>query len=72
VDVRLRVRDRGPGFSREALERGFDPFWTGDADALGLGLTQARRIIESQGGTVTLQNPEEGGAEVVILLKRAH
>ncbi|MSR22495.1 MAG: HAMP domain-containing histidine kinase [Gemmatimonadetes bacterium] len=72
ADVRLRVRDRGPGFGREALERAFEPFWSSDSDALGLGLTHARRVVGAQGGKIRLQNLEEGDAEVEIVLRRAH
>ena len=70
-DVRVRVRDRGPGFTREARERAFEPFWSSDSDALGLGLTHARRVVEAQGGRIKLENREEGGAEVEIVLRRA-
>ena len=55
-DVRLRVRDRGPGFTREALDQAFEPFWSSDSDALGLGLTHAQRVVESQGGRIRLEN----------------
>ncbi len=70
--IRVRIRDRGVGFSREALDRAFEPFWTTDADALGLGLTHARTLVEGEGGRMKVGNVEEGGGEVVITLPKAH
>lgn len=69
--VHIRILDRGPGFSPEALERAFDPFWTTDPDALGLGLTYARRILEPQGARLRVGNREDGGGETVVTLSRA-
>src|SRR6185436_3999609 len=34
----IEVRDAGPGFSAEALERAFSPFFTTKPDGTGLGL----------------------------------
>jgi len=67
----LRIRDRGPGFSEEALERGFEPFFTTEPDAIGLGLTYARKLLEAQGGRIQIRNPEDGGAEATVTLRRA-
>jgi signal transduction histidine kinase len=68
--VRIRVRDRGRGFTPEALDNAFLPFWTSDSDALGLGLTHAGRLLERQGGRIAVGNAEGGGGEVVISLPR--
>jgi len=68
--VRLQVRDRGPGFSLEALDRAFLPFWSSESDALGLGLPHARRVLEEQGAQLRIRNREEGGAEAEIRLRR--
>lgn len=64
--ARIRVHDRGPGFSEEALLRAFDPFYSTTEDGLGLGLPHARRIIEGMGGHIALRNPTAGGGEVEI------
>lgn len=66
--VRIVVRDRGPGFSSEALERGFEPFYTTESGALGLGLTHAWRVVRAHGGEISLRNREGGGAEAEIVL----
>ncbi len=70
--VWVRVRDRGPGFAPDALERAFEPFWTTEADALGMGLTQAQRLLALSGARVQIGNREddEGGAEVSVSLDR--
>ena len=64
----LKVRDRGPGFSAEALLKAMDPFYSTSPGGLGLGLPHARRAVNSQGGEVFLRNAEQGGAEVEIQL----
>jgi len=65
---RIRIRDRGPGFSEEAFKRAFDPFYSESEEGLGLGLPHARRSVEAMGGTIALRNVPDGGAEVEITL----
>ncbi len=66
--VRIVIRDQGPGFSAEALLQALNPFYTTSPGGLGLGLPYARMAVTAQGGEVILRNPEEGGAEVEIIL----
>lgn len=68
--ARIRIADRGPGFSREALQRAMDPFFTTERGALGLGLSHARELIAGLGGEIWLRNREEGGGEVEISIPR--
>ncbi len=63
---RVHVRDRGAGFSAEALSRAYDPFYTTVDGNLGLGLAHARKLIEDSGGKIHLRNSERGGGEVEI------
>ena len=68
--VVLRLRDNGMGLPREALERGFEPFFTTKpvGKGTGLGLSIAHGTITGFGGTITLANHPEGGAEAEIRL----
>lgn len=71
----LRFTDNGAGISAERVERAFTFFQqvhrVGDSPGSGMGLPIARRSIECQGGTITLQPGPEGGAVVEIRLPAA-
>ncbi len=62
----LRVTDSGRGPDRALLDRLFEPFATGKPDGVGLGLTVARRIAESHGGTIRLHDAAPTCFEVVL------
>jgi signal transduction histidine kinase len=64
--AKLLVRDRGEGFTAEAFNRAFDPFYSTSEEGLGLGLPHARKVVEGMGGTIELRNVPDGGAEVEI------
>lgn len=64
----LRVRDSGPGFSAEALDRAGQPFFTTHTRGLGLGLSIARAIAVQHGGTLRLSNAPGGGADAELEL----
>ena len=69
-ELRIRIGDRGPGFGPDALRRAFEPFWTTEPDALGLGLFHARRLLRRQGASIGIRNREAGGGEVSMTLAR--
>jgi len=48
--VLITVRDSGPGFAPQHLDRLFDAFYTTKPDGLGMGLAISRLIVESHGG----------------------
>jgi C4-dicarboxylate-specific signal transduction histidine kinase len=48
--VSVEVRDSGPGFAPETLERVFAGFYTTKPGGLGMGLSICRSIIEAHGG----------------------
>jgi C4-dicarboxylate-specific signal transduction histidine kinase len=50
TEVVIAVRDSGPGFEPQSLDRLFDAFHTTKPHGLGLGLAISRRIIEAHGG----------------------
>jgi len=61
-EVRLGVRDTGPGLSAEALPRLFEPFYTTKPDGMGMGLSICRSIIEAHGGRLWATGCEPRGA----------
>lgn len=69
--VELAVMDRGPGVADEERDRIFEPFYRspavqGETWGTGLGLAIARGLVEAQGGRVTYE-PREGGGAVFTL-----
>jgi signal transduction histidine kinase len=50
TEIVIAVRDSGPGFDPQSLDRLFEAFYTTKANGLGLGLAISRRIIEAHGG----------------------
>nr|WP_281438204.1 sensor histidine kinase [Rhizobium sp. BG4] len=71
--VVLTVRDFGPGVPAAIAERIFDPFFTtkGVGKGLGLGLSISYNIIKDFGGSLTVANHPDGGAEFRIELQSA-
>ena len=69
--IRFEVRDRGAGFSDEALEKLFE-FGGRPKNAsrsgTGLGLYIAKSLVESMGGKIYAQNHPNGGASVSFTL----
>jgi signal transduction histidine kinase len=70
--VRLLVRDDGPGVPPADHERIFEPFHTGrrSEGGSGLGLSIARSLLASCGGTI-VSKPADKGAEFEICLPGA-
>jgi C4-dicarboxylate-specific signal transduction histidine kinase len=65
--VVIRVRDNGPGFDPEMVDRAAAPFTTTKQDGLGLGLSLTRSIIEAHGGHLLIESGS-GGAVVSFKL----
>ncbi|MCB9759591.1 MAG: HAMP domain-containing protein [Alphaproteobacteria bacterium] len=64
-ELRLAVRDDGPGMSPEEAERAFDPFFSTKARGSGLGLAITRQILDDHGGTVRVE-PVPKGTRLVL------
>jgi signal transduction histidine kinase len=69
----IALRDQGPGIPADVREHLFEPFFTTKHRGTGLGLATARRILDSHGGTLTLESPQGGGtiARIRVPLARA-
>jgi two-component system sensor histidine kinase KdpD len=64
----LRVADHGPGIAPADRERIFDEFVRIGGTGSGLGLTIARAFTEAQGGDLTFEPTEGGGATFVVTI----
>lgn len=70
----ITIDDDGPGIPDSEMEAVFRPFYRIDISrnremgGVGLGLTVANSIIQSHGGTLTLENRTGGGLRVVAIL----
>ena len=60
--------DRGPGIPEDIRAKIFVPFFTTKARGTGLGLPTAKRLIEAQRGTISIQCPPVGGTTVTVQL----
>ena len=71
--VRITVTDTGMGMDSQQIEKIFDPFYTTKevGKGTGLGLSVSIGIVESMGGTITVQSmPGAGSAFTVVLPKK--
>src|SRR5690606_1288611 len=69
-DCELVISDGGPGIGRDDPERIFEPLFT-TGDGHGLGLSIAQEIVRAHGGTLSVRDRDEGGAEFRITLPGA-
>jgi signal transduction histidine kinase len=66
--IELAVTDAGPGYSPDAADKLFKPFFTTRATGTGLGLYVAQHIAMKHGGVVLAENLAQGGARFSIWL----
>ena len=66
--LRIEVRDRGPGFDEKALLQAGRTFFTTRAEGTGIGLFLAHAAVERLGGRIVLANREGGGAVIRVEL----
>jgi PAS domain S-box-containing protein len=69
--VLVQVRDSGPGFDSENVERIFEPFYTTKASGVGMGLSICRSIINGHGGRLWAEANEPRGAVFQFILPAA-
>jgi len=66
--VSLEVADNGRGLSPEVRARVFEPYFSTKTTGTGLGLTIARRNIESNGGRIEVASERGKGTTVRLWL----
>jgi two-component system phosphate regulon sensor histidine kinase PhoR len=77
TDVRIEVRDDGPGIAAKHRERVFERFYRADpsrsreAGGTGLGLSIVKHLVESMGGQVGVEPNEPNGSVFWLRLPRA-
>lgn len=69
-EVRIDVRDNGPGIAPEHIDQIFDPFFTTkkEGEGTGLGLSVSYNIIKKMGGRINVEStPGQGTCFSVFL-----
>jgi signal transduction histidine kinase len=64
--VEIEVADTGCGISPANLDKIFEPFFTTKEYGTGLGLTNVKRLIQDNGGTLAVDSEEGKGSRFVI------
>lgn len=84
-EVQIRVSDTGAGIEPAAMERLFEPFFTGfdvsrhssghyehGRKGIGLGLSVVKAFVKLHGGTISAQSQPGSGTTFTIALPRRH
>lgn len=71
--LRVRIGDDGHGIRAEDRDNIFEPFYTTKSSGFGLGLANARKIVEQHGGTIRIADKDGPGSlfEVLIPVEEA-
>jgi signal transduction histidine kinase len=73
-EVRIEVRDDGPGIASSVRDILFEPFVStrrGGREGAGLGLFLAESLVNAHGGRIEVDGPPEGGTRFRIHLPSA-
>jgi len=66
--VRIRITDSGPGIPKNDRDNIFEPFFTTKSTGIGLGLANARKIIDQHKGSIRAVFNKHKGACFEILI----
>ncbi len=66
--IMIEISDNGAGIPKKDLENIFEPFFTTKSSGVGLGLANARKIIEHHKGVIKVKTAEGKGSTFEILL----
>lgn len=58
----VSISDDGPGIAGPDLQKVFEPFYSRKENGTGLGLSISKKIVESYGGRLIIENSRWGGA----------
>lgn len=68
---RIEIQDNGPGFSTQALEHVFEPYFTTKKKGTGLGLVISQSIIKDHGWNIVCENNQTIGGCIKIFLYKS-
>lgn len=72
--VIFKISDSGPGISEEAKSHIFDKFYQEDSshkqEGNGLGLALVKKIVDLDGGEISVSNNDGGGCTFTVVLKK--
>ncbi len=60
-EVRIDIRDTGPGIAEDIRDKVFEPFFTTKADGTGLGLGVTYQLMENMGGRIEMSSNSPTG-----------
>lgn len=66
--ARVIVRDSGPGLSRGARAKLFEPFFKTKDSGPRLGLAVSQGIVQAHGGEIDAESLPDGGAQFTVRL----
>jgi len=69
--IELKIQDNGPGISRDAIKKIYNPFFTTKTKGTGLGLSISKNLMERHGGTLEVKNADDGGCLVMLTIPRS-
>jgi two-component system sensor kinase FixL len=69
--VSIRIADNGPGIANKIRARLFEPFISLKSSGLGLGLAISRSIVETHGGTLTVEPNPHGVLRIKLPIEKS-
>jgi two-component system sensor histidine kinase RegB len=68
LDIQIQIKDQGTGLDTENIKNIGKPFFSNKSDGLGLGLFLSQSTVTRFGGSINLNNLENGGTLTTISL----